>query len=407
MRLAAGHSGLTTCLLVLACLCGSGFGAVAEHVYWGQIIQGRIHDDPNLDPLHLVLIEFETDASVEAIEIETPAGYVDVIPSDEYTQYAGTETFHWVSDGVHRWEYWGYFEDADTLYAYGDGLYVFTIYYVDGSAEVTDVWYGVPGRDEAIRAPEQRPHLVWPSHEGAAASPLTFLWQPITDPYAIDVYLGIIDAEGRYVASDVYGPEAVVSDSYPLPEGWYDVELGLENFYPVTNPDGIPFDLLKTSMLFQPFEVVLSSVHRFWSPVTGVHFYTADEQEKDELIREHSDLWAYEGTAFYAWSTKYDPNLSPVYRFYAESVGTWLYTIDTEEKEMLIRDYPDLWKFEGVAFYAFEQGRQPVGSSPVYRFRDLASGSDFYTASEAEVDKLLSDYPDIFAFEGPAFYAYQ
>jgi len=395
------------CILGGPALWSTGFGAVADHVYWGQIVQGRIYDDPNLGPLCVVLIEFETDATVEAIEITTPAGYFDVIPSDDYTAYADTETFHWVSDATDRWEYWGYFEDSEALLAYGDGLYVFTVYYLNGPAEETSVWYGEPGTNEPIAAPTQRPDLVWPSYNGLAGSPVRFLWQPITDANVAEVYLGVVDVNGVHAAEATYDVDTVISDPYPLAEGVYDAELMFENFYPVTNPDGIPFDLLKTSMLFQPFEVTFSGVYRFWSSVTGAHFYTADDDEKNALLRESRNTWTYEGLAFYAWKTQYYADLSPVYRFRSIQPSVYLYTIDTDEKDHLIRDQSHLWAFEGAAFYAFEVGRQPTGSKPVYRFWNASSGSPFYTIREAEVDMLLADYPEVFIFEGPAFYAYE
>ena len=111
--------GAVFCVLLALGVCGASPGAVGDHVYWGQIAQGQVYDDPNLGPLYLVLIEFETDASVEAIEISAPGGCGDIIPGDEYTAYAETETFHWVSGEVHKWEYWGYFLEGRPIRTHG------------------------------------------------------------------------------------------------------------------------------------------------------------------------------------------------------------------------------------------------------------------------------------------------
>ena len=49
-------------------------------------------------------------------------------------------------------------------------------------------------------------------------------------------------------------------------------------------------------------------VYRFWSPVTGAHFYTISEREKDKLIEKYADVWTFEGPAFYAWPAPPEPN---------------------------------------------------------------------------------------------------
>jgi hypothetical protein len=69
----------------------------------------------------------------------------------------------------------------------------------------------------------------------------------------------------------------------------------------MTNPDEIPFDASKNVTLLQPFEVLASSVHRFWSPMMGRHFYTINPAERDKLINRLSNVYVFEGIAFYAW----------------------------------------------------------------------------------------------------------
>jgi len=41
-------------------------------------------------------------------------------------------------------------------------------------------------------------------------------------------------------------------------------------------------------------------VYRFWSPTLEGHFYTADEAEKQKLIDDYPHVWTYECIAFYA-----------------------------------------------------------------------------------------------------------
>lgn len=407
MKPATGWLSVAASIFLIFALSGVGHAAVADHLDWGQIIQGRIYDDPNIAaPFYFFLLELETDATVAYIEFVTPAGYVDVIPPDEYTSYGDVDTYHWVYGSTHVWEYWGYFTDAGPLDDYGDGLYLITVFYTNGAQAQTTVYYGIPGPRLPIPMPAQRPNLTWPLYDGADLSPVTFFWDPVTDLSVSDIYLGVVDESGAYVVQDIYDIDSTYSDPYGLAEGWYDVEFKFENYYGIVNPDGVPFDLLKTSVLLQSFEVVFSTVYRFWSPVTHKHFYTLSEREKNKLIDTYSHVWTFEGPAFYAWATRYDANLSPVYRFWSGKSRSHFYTISEREKDKLIRDYPHVWTYEGVAFYAFEEGRQPSGAKPIYRFYRPSDGTHFYTISAQEADKLLRDYSHIYVFERIAYYAY-
>ncbi len=147
-------------------------------------------------------------------------------------------------------------------------------------------------------------------------------------------------------------------------------------------------------------------VWRFWSPVFGKHFYTIDASERDWLIRDYPAVWTFEGVAYRACAAWEDPDLVPVYRFWSVPLGSHFYTVDENEKDWLLGDYPDVWTFEGVAFYAYPAGRQPPGTMPVYRFWSSALGGHFYTTSDTERFKLLSGYRSVWQGEGVAWYAY-
>jgi hypothetical protein len=150
----------------------------------------------------------------------------------------------------------------------------------------------------------------------------------------------------------------------------------------------------------------LVPVYRFWSPTTDKHFYTISEKEKDKLINQYAKLWTYEGPAYYAYIRASDPNLLPVYRFWSEKLGNHFYTIKETEKDKLIKQYADVWTFEGTSFYAYPKGKQPAGTKAVYRFWSDKLGGHFYTIKETEKDKLINQYADTWVFEGVAWYAY-
>lgn len=151
----------------------------------------------------------------------------------------------------------------------------------------------------------------------------------------------------------------------------------------------------------------LVPVYRFWSPVTGDHFYTASEAERDKLIKYYAAAWTPEGIAFYAYVRAAEPNLLPVYRFWSITGGDHFYTIKEAEKAKLLQQKPPVWMLEGTAFYAYPEGHQPAGAKPVYRLWASKAGRHFYTISKAEKDKLTNQKPPLWSLEGIGWYAYE
>ncbi|MDM8540533.1 hypothetical protein QUF90_05545 [Desulfococcaceae bacterium HSG9] len=96
----------------------------------------------------------------------------------------------------------------------------------------------------------------------------------------------------------------------------------------------------------------LQAVHRFYSEALQTHLFTIDENEKETLIADAADVWRYEGTAFYVPASEQDGAV-PVYRFYSESLQVHLFTVDENEKNTLIETAGDVWRFEGIAYYAY------------------------------------------------------
>ena len=94
-------------------------------------------------------------------------------------------------------------------------------------------------------------------------------------------------------------------------------------------------------------------------------------------------------------------------QFRAKNGQAQFYTISEREKDSLLSDYAHVYRYDGVAFYAYAKGRQPSETQPVHRFVNLADSSHFYTAGESEANLLRSDYSQVFAYEGIAFYAWQ
>ncbi|MDM8554290.1 DUF4091 domain-containing protein [Desulfococcaceae bacterium HSG7] len=153
-------------------------------------------------------------------------------------------------------------------------------------------------------------------------------------------------------------------------------------------------------------------VYRFYSPGLLKHLFTIDENEKEHLIANAADVWQSEGIAYYAFhpsqynaASRLQKNmLLAVHRFYSEGLHTHLFTTDENEKEHLIANAADVWRYEGPAFYV-PAGYQE-GTIPVYRFYSEALKVHLFTVDENEKNHLIDTAGDVWRFEGIAYYAY-
>jgi predicted phosphodiesterase len=147
-------------------------------------------------------------------------------------------------------------------------------------------------------------------------------------------------------------------------------------------------------------------VYRFWSPVLGSHFYTLDEAEKARVLSQWPGVWTYEGIAFRAFASSTADGTMPVYRFWSLVSGGHFYTLDEAEKAWVLSRYPDVWAYEGIAFYAYAAGSGPEGTMPVYRFWSAGLGDHFYTIGDTERFQVVSGYAGVWDDEGVAWCAY-
>ena len=92
----------------------------------------------------------------------------------------------------------------------------------------------------------------------------------------------------------------------------------------------------------------------------------------------------------------------PVYRFYKTTADTFFFTASEAEKNAIIANYP-WYNYDGPAFYAYDSPGS--GRVPVYRFYKTTADTFFFTASEAEKNAIIASYP-WYNFDGVAFYAY-
>jgi hypothetical protein len=151
----------------------------------------------------------------------------------------------------------------------------------------------------------------------------------------------------------------------------------------------------------------LGPVYGFRSLTSGKQFYTMSVAERDRLI-QLSSLWRFEGIVFYAFYNATDPQVVPAYRFWADRLGSHLWTTSEKEKNKLLTNpaFSSVWTYEGISFYVYPSGKQPMGTVPLYRFWSPQLGYHYYTLQESERDRLIREYPDVWIYERVAWYVY-
>ncbi len=145
--------------------------------------------------------------------------------------------------------------------------------------------------------------------------------------------------------------------------------------------------------------VVLAPVYRFYNFTNNTHFFTDSAAEADMVIATWPNVYRYEGICYY---TNPANNTQPLYRFYNKVSSSHFYTASADEAAHILATWPHIFILDGRT-YAVNPG--PVANSlPVYRFYNLRNGSHFFTASAAEADMVIATWPDVYNYEGPAFW---
>lgn len=140
-------------------------------------------------------------------------------------------------------------------------------------------------------------------------------------------------------------------------------------------------------------------VHRFFNQDTGRHFYTGSKEEGEFVLNTLDSFLLEESSSFFSaspneWST------SPVYRFFNQDTGVHFYTINEEEKDNIIENL-DQFSFEGTGFHAWNSDIAPTNSVELHRFFNPDTGAHFFSLSE-EAEFVRNNLPQ-FQYEGVAF----
>ena len=142
-----------------------------------------------------------------------------------------------------------------------------------------------------------------------------------------------------------------------------------------------------------------TAVYRFFNSNSGVHFYTANEIERDAV--EKLPNFTFEGASYLGADPLTGSEVLPVYRFFNQDTGVHLYTISEIEREAV--EELSNYLYEGEAFFAYQT--EVEGSIPIYRFYNSVNGARFYTPSVVEKNSIEATLPN-FQSEGIAYYAF-
>jgi hypothetical protein len=85
------------------------------------------------------------------------------------------------------------------------------------------------------------------------------------------------------------------------------------------------------------------SIHRFFIPSTGDHYYTIDQGVELATLNANPQVFTPEGTAGFLWSTQV-PGTTPIFQLYNKVSNTHLYTSDVAEKNFILATFPTVWE---------------------------------------------------------------
>lgn len=151
-----------------------------------------------------------------------------------------------------------------------------------------------------------------------------------------------------------------------------------------------------------PVEYNITSVHRFFQYERGFHFYTADENERQNVVERSSNgalKYNYENVAYSVLASDENgltgakiSDALPVYRFFNTDTGAHLYTMDENEKDAIVETL-DNYNFEGAAYYAFAMKPEIFETIPLYRMLNTQSGSHLFTTDSNEFNTIQQTLP--------------
>lgn len=206
-----------------------------------------------------IFTPFDIDAFVKDIEFLTPAGNLFTIPKLPGQWSDGIwKSYEYDPEwGSARWLYRARSSNINDLKAYGDGEYTIKANdVIDGNIQMT-LWFGVPGINDPIAQPTQKPVLTSPGQDKPAESPVTFTWEPCTDKSATEVRINVKQSNsGDYYKEDSVNKEQTSWGPVVLTDGSWETELTFGQWESSNIDDLVTVEVGKYSRSRHNFTVV-------------------------------------------------------------------------------------------------------------------------------------------------------
>ena len=129
----------------------------------------------------------------------------------------------------------------------------------------------------------------------------------------------------------------------------------------------------------------VSNTYRFFNSTSGVHFYTASLAEQ-VYISNNLKQFKYEGHGYNVSTEASGLNSAPVYRFYRYDTDSHFFTSSELEKDNIVNNLSDNYRFEGIAFYGSGQPDTAVTQ---------ADSDELSLINAFDEAWYLSAYPDV------------
>ncbi|MGS5088346.1 hypothetical protein ACVC7V_17840 [Hydrogenophaga sp. A37] len=175
-----------------------------------------------------------------------------------------------------------------------------------------------------------------------------------------------------------------------------------------TNPTGKDyygrFDIAYENGLINWLNPGYRMVFRFYNTFNGTHFFSASVTERDSVRATNTRL-TYEAPVFMVAPAP-GSGLSAVHRFINRQTGTHFYTISESERLSVIANLSQIYTYEGIAWYARQASAPAEGTVEVYRFFRNSAGTHLYTTSAAERDSIINTLGQYYTYEGVAYLAW-
>lgn len=135
-----------------------------------------------------------------------------------------------------------------------------------------------------------------------------------------------------------------------------------------------------------PYDCGGNQVFRFFHPTNGVHFFTPNTQERDNIIDNPQWGYNYEGVAYEAPSS----GGTELFRFFHREKGYHFMTANAAEADTIIGKPEWGYEYEGRS-YQVSPSQSEATPNEVYRFYNPGRGIHFYSASEVEANNVIAN----------------